>query len=442
MLLLYMVYDKMNKQNKADKIRGYWLFATGMLYLIPLRGLKGYYRMLWRYLDLASLNSTFRFSYYDESQDYLKWKIASQTVRNTTYQFELTIYAVWITVTIVVLAIRVGRSLYYKKNIVQMTLPETDTVMGERLDKLRKESGIRRKVRLCYYEGSGPISFGICKPVILMPFDWKDTVPDAVLRHELMHIKRFDTLSQLLTHLVCSIHWFNPLIYVYQRQLIQYCECRCDYYAVRDCDEKERSSYARLLVRTATNKEREHRKESRFSNSFARQNSNKRQITERIENIMKRDKSTSRWKKSISAAALIVSMSISSMTVFAYDDVEEFEAIDVNVGENRKANMEYDADIEACFASEANTLFSASEQKVIYDEQFTDTQGNVFEANPDYTPHIICFHDYVDGYYTSHAKFPDGSCKVEQYIAQQCKWCDKVLVYEWISTHTYATCPH
>lgn len=154
-------------------------------------------------------------------------------------------------------------------------------------------------------------------------------------------------------------------------------------------------------------------------------------------------KSVSKWRKSLGAAALVLAMSVSSMTALAYNDVEQFKANDESVSERIEVTLENDGDTELWFSPEMMTVpVNSDNVAIVYDEQFTDEQGNVFEVSQESSSYVICNHTYIDGYYTMHSKFSDGSCEVSNYTAGKCKWCDLVLIKEWINTSTYVSCPH
>lgn len=59
-----------------------------------------------------------------------------------------------------------------------------------------------------------PMTGGMLRPVVLLPsaaIGWSDDCLDAVLRHELVHVRRRDALRQLGTRLSVALYWFHPL---------------------------------------------------------------------------------------------------------------------------------------------------------------------------------------------------------------------------------------
>lgn len=59
-----------------------------------------------------------------------------------------------------------------------------------------------------------PVVWGIRRSRLMLPAaaqDWGAEQLRSVLLHELAHVKRRDTLAQLLSQIACALHWFNPL---------------------------------------------------------------------------------------------------------------------------------------------------------------------------------------------------------------------------------------
>jgi beta-lactamase regulating signal transducer with metallopeptidase domain len=78
---------------------------------------------------------------------------------------------------------------------------------------------------------SGPITWGLFQPVILLPrtaIFWPRERLHAVLLHELAHIRRRDGFVQVLSLFVCTLYWPNPLVWLGARALRRDAEMAAD----------------------------------------------------------------------------------------------------------------------------------------------------------------------------------------------------------------------
>ena len=95
---------------------------------------------------------------------------------------------------------------------------------------LAAELNVRRSARVL--EGGPvvmPMTWGLFRPTILMPKNgWPIDRLRVVLAHELVHVKRLDYLTQLLSQLACAFYWWNPLVWLAAAQLRQERERACD----------------------------------------------------------------------------------------------------------------------------------------------------------------------------------------------------------------------
>ncbi len=98
---------------------------------------------------------------------------------------------------------------------------------------------------------SAPLSYGLFRPVILLPQSWNrnDTVLlEYILTHELVHIRRFDILYKAVLILATCIHWFNPMVWVMFLLLNRDIELACDETVVHILGEHRKSAYAHALI--------------------------------------------------------------------------------------------------------------------------------------------------------------------------------------------------
>ena len=83
------------------------------------------------------------------------------------------------------------------------------------VDRIAKQMGIRKPVQVWISEWvTSPVTIGYLKPVILLPMAAVNQLNmqqmEAVLLHELSHIRRYDYLLNLVLNLVRTILYFNP----------------------------------------------------------------------------------------------------------------------------------------------------------------------------------------------------------------------------------------
>jgi beta-lactamase regulating signal transducer with metallopeptidase domain len=123
----------------------------------------------------------------------------------------------------------------------------------ETLSAVCNQYGIRRHVELRCGAGSPiPLTWGIARPVILIPEeskDWSDSTRRLVLMHELAHVSRFDVAWSIIGRVAVSLFWFHPLAWHALRRLRDECERACDDRVVAAGERP--TDYAQLLLELA-----------------------------------------------------------------------------------------------------------------------------------------------------------------------------------------------
>jgi beta-lactamase regulating signal transducer with metallopeptidase domain/protocatechuate 3,4-dioxygenase beta subunit len=129
----------------------------------------------------------------------------------------------------------------------------TDPAWVRLVETLAAELGVRRTVTLLRCDhGTMPMTWGLVRPVILLPADadcWPAERRRLVLLHELAHVQRRDCLTQLLAQVACALYWFHPLAWLAARQLRRERERACDDQVL--LTGSRASDYAFLLLETA-----------------------------------------------------------------------------------------------------------------------------------------------------------------------------------------------
>lgn len=118
-----------------------------------------------------------------------------------------------------------------------------------------------------------PMALGLLRPTVFLPEGVEDRGRlEDILRHEFTHLRRHDLLYKWFSVAVTSLHWFNPLMPVFRREMARRCELSCDEAAAGDLSPEARRRYGETLlslaadppkglVVTALCEEKEHLKE-------------------------------------------------------------------------------------------------------------------------------------------------------------------------------------
>lgn len=165
---------------------------------------------------------------------------------------------------------------------------------------------IKRSIQIRQSElVSAPLTFGILRPVILMPktTDWNDEKTlQYVLAHEFVHIRRFDTITKLILLIALCVHWFNPFVWVMYVLANRDIELSCDETVLHVFGENTKASYARTLIGM---------EEIKSGITPLCNNFSKNALEERMTAIMKTKKST------VLSIALAVLLVAGTATAFA-----------------------------------------------------------------------------------------------------------------------------
>jgi bla regulator protein blaR1 len=101
------------------------------------------------------------------------------------------------------------------------------------LRRLEQAGGVRRGISLLLSRSSlEPGIFGIAHPVLVWPEGISDRLEDAhieaIMAHEIWHVRRRDNLAAAFHMLVEAIFWFHPLVWWLGARLVEERERACD----------------------------------------------------------------------------------------------------------------------------------------------------------------------------------------------------------------------
>ncbi|AET69812.1 antirepressor regulating drug resistance protein [Desulfosporosinus orientis DSM 765] len=101
---------------------------------------------------------------------------------------------------------------------------------------------------------TAPAVYGIIRPKIMIPAQIAAGDLEYILLHEQVHITRRDNLLRAIALLTASVHWFNPLSWIFLKYFFADMELACDAKVIKNFDERQTKEYALALLTCASGK--------------------------------------------------------------------------------------------------------------------------------------------------------------------------------------------
>lgn len=117
------------------------------------------------------------------------------------------------------------------RRLVRQSPPMSGAGWSLLVRELRNDISISRRIELRCGGTAPPFTWGMLRHYILLPSDaetWTAVEQRAVLAHELAHAKRHDGLIHFFVQIVCSVYWFNPIVWMATRRMRIERERACD----------------------------------------------------------------------------------------------------------------------------------------------------------------------------------------------------------------------
>lgn len=161
----------------------------------------------------------------------------------------------WVTGIILLLSYKIIQYIHFTSLIRNSSEPVADQRILKLFHKVKNELGLKRGPRLFYStKVASPMLIGLVKPTIYLTdaaMRMGDNNLSYVLRHELMHYKRYDLYYKWSCELTLTIHWFNPFAYLMGRQINSQCEVSCDEALTKNLNQEEKLVYGNMLLNAA-----------------------------------------------------------------------------------------------------------------------------------------------------------------------------------------------
>lgn len=122
-------------------------------------------------------------------------------------------------------------------------------ILGQ-IGSLKQELHIKRSIQAMEYSEAGsPMIIGFLRPVLVLPKEQYSSLElFFILKHELVHLKRGDVYFKLLFVAANAVHWFNPLIWMMQREAVVDMELSCDERVTQGANYDAKKAYTETLL--------------------------------------------------------------------------------------------------------------------------------------------------------------------------------------------------
>ncbi len=96
---------------------------------------------------------------------------------------------------------------------------------------------------------ASPMLISFFRPRIILPVgELEDKELSYIFVHELIHYKQRDMFYKWLIQIVVCVHWFNPLVYLLEKEVNKSCELSCDEKVISVLDDTARREYGDTLI--------------------------------------------------------------------------------------------------------------------------------------------------------------------------------------------------
>jgi bla regulator protein blaR1 len=246
------------RTNQARARYGLWLVAS-LKFLIPfslLVGVGSHVARIQRpvgtraqlYLVMNEVTQPFR-----QPTAPLSSTLLASTGAARPFQYLPTLLAgVWLVGFMLVLSAWYGRCRSISA-VIRRALPLHQGREVDVLRRMERSAGIERRIQILLSPTSlEPQIFGIARPILLWPEGISEHLGDAhleaIVAHEVWHVRRNDNLAAALHMVVEAIFWFHPLVWWLGARLLDERERACDEGVLEFGS--ERQVYAESILKT------------------------------------------------------------------------------------------------------------------------------------------------------------------------------------------------
>ena len=125
---------------------------------------------------------------------------------------------------VAVMALRMALGLFWVRNLVAHAQLKTYPEWQKKLNQFAQQMGIQREIRMgVSNQISAPVTAGWWRPIVIVPSSLFSAMPvdllEALLAHEIAHIKRYDYVVNLLQSAIEIFLFYHPAVWWLSKQI-------------------------------------------------------------------------------------------------------------------------------------------------------------------------------------------------------------------------------
>lgn len=210
-----------------------WCAFAGINYLLNLSATRKYQASVGAmFIGFAWFITTFILYYQNNSSTYA---IFENTIAHSNNLLNILLLSASITYLLLLVfpAFRLFKNWQFVQVIKKEGLSKADLNYRIFVQKISFHLAITKKVKLVVSNlVSSPVTIGYLKPMILLPVAALSQLTpaqvEAILLHELSHIRRYDYLINLIVSIIHTLLYFNPFVKFFMNTLENERETCCD----------------------------------------------------------------------------------------------------------------------------------------------------------------------------------------------------------------------
>ena len=213
------------------------------------------------------------------------------------------VVAVWLAGIAVFVAFHAFRHWWFLRMVRRWSSPMKWPI-------LEPAGGRLPPLRVCPMVAS-PMLVGIFRPKIILPtLNLTQKEFEFIIKHELVHHRRKDVFFKCLVLFATAIHWFNPIVWLFAKNINSLCEASCDEEVLQNAGMDARQAYTETIIGVA--KYQSNLKANLATNFYG----GKKDMKNRISLIM----NGSKKKTGAIIACAVLAATISTGVVFAANE--------------------------------------------------------------------------------------------------------------------------